>query len=114
MPEHAASDSADRYRSVRPGPEVEHRVKGSRFLGRVLPLEEPAQIEARLLIPGFALVVAGEEMPRLPPSALQALGAVHMTGNRAIAEGIEVASVRLNLDEQVLGCHTLELEVEEP
>jgi hypothetical protein len=43
----------------------------------------------------------------------RALAYVNVTGGRTLAEGVEIATAVLDLNEHVLGCHTLTLEVEE-
>ena len=83
------------------------------FLRQLQNMPSHDQIEARLYASGMALVVEGEEMPPLPPSMERALTYVNVTGGRTLAEGVEVASAVLDLNEHVLGCHTLTLEVEE-
>jgi uncharacterized YigZ family protein len=41
-------DAVDEYGSVHDGPEIEHRVKGSRFLGRALHLSREEELPERL------------------------------------------------------------------
>ncbi len=76
--------------------------------------EQPAhnELEARLFAAGAALVVQGHEMPDLPPSVAATLARTSSSGDRAFADGVEMASVVLSLDQHVVGCHTLSVEVE--
>jgi hypothetical protein len=69
------------------------------------------ELEVRLYGQGFSLVVAGREMPSLPPSMRHALSTSSVSGSRSLADGVEIATTVVPIDQHVVGCHTLVLEV---
>lgn len=82
------------------------------FLSQIRDFPAHNQITARLYARGSALIVAGRELPALPPSVAGALQSVSVTGQRSLADGIELAHTTIELDEHIVGCHTLAVEVE--
>ncbi len=85
----------------------------TRFIERLKDFPSHNIIEARLYVEGASLVLKGEELGDLPPSVASALAGARVAGGRSIADGIKVASAALELDEHVLGCQTLPVELEE-
>lgn len=69
------------------------------------------ELEVRLYGQGLSLVVAGKEMPSLPPSMRHALSTSSVSGSRSLADGVEIATTVVPIERHVVGCHTLVLEV---
>lgn len=85
----------------------------AQFVDQLERLPSHNQVILRLYAPGNALVVEGAELRSLPPSVRHALGKVSVSGKRSTAEGVEVATKIVELEEHVLGCHTIAIELEE-
>ncbi len=85
----------------------------AQFLERLRDLPAHNVLVAKLYVEGAALVIGGREFRELPPSVASALGDVQVAGGRSVAEGIEVTSAMAELEEHVVGCQTLSVELEE-
>jgi hypothetical protein len=71
------------------------------------------RIVATLFQPGTALIVDGRELRNLPPSVERALTKIRVAGTRTTADGLVLSSAALDMNEHVLGCQSLTVQLEE-